>query len=132
MSLLCTLCELFFNISKIMNKNDFILILCALALCAGLLGFGHFSKKSGDTVTIMVNGKLYQTAELYTDAEILINDTNKVVIRNGEVYMEEATCPDQLCIKQGKIHDAGRDIICLPNHVVISINKKSAIDAISE
>ena len=132
MSLLCTLCELFFNISKFMNKNDFILILFVLALCAGLLAFFFFSEKSGDTVTIMVNGELYQTAELYTDAEISVNGTNTVVIHDGEVYMESADCPDQLCVKQGKIHDAGRDIVCLPNRVVVSVSKESTVDAISE
>lgn len=132
MSLLCTLCELFFNISKFMNKNDFILILCVLALCAGLFAFWHFSEKSGDIVTIMVNGELYQTAELYTDAEISVNGTNTVVIHDGEVYMESADCPDQLCVKQGKIHDAGRDIVCLPNRVVVSVSKESTVDAISE
>ncbi len=132
MSLLCTLCELFFNISKFMNKNDFILILFVLALCAGLLAFWRFSEKSGDTVTIMVNGELYQTAELYTDAEISVNGTNTVVIHDGEVYMESADCPDQLCVKQGKIHDAGRDIVCLPNRVVVSVSKESTVDAISE
>ena len=132
MSLLCTLCELFFNISKFMNKNDFILILFVLALCAGLLAFWRFSEKNGDTVTIMVNGELYQTAELYTDAEISVNGTNTVVIHDGEVYMESADCPDQLCVKQGKIHDAGRDIVCLPNRVVVSVSKESTVDAISE
>lgn len=115
-----------------MNKNDFMLILCVLALCAGLLAFWHFSEKSGDIVTIMVNGELYQTAELYTDAEISVNGTNTVVIHDGEVYMESADCPDQLCVKQGKIHDAGRDIVCLPNRVVVSVSKESTVDAISE
>ncbi|HIU48220.1 MAG TPA: NusG domain II-containing protein, partial [Candidatus Avimonoglobus intestinipullorum] len=78
------------------------------------------------------NGELYQTAELYTDAEISVNGTNTVVIHDGEVYMESADCPDQLCVKQGKIHDAGRDIVCLPNRVVVSVSKESTVDAISE
>ena len=44
-------------------------------------------------------------------------------IKNHEVYMIEATCPDKLCIKQGHIEKKGATIVCLPHHLVIEIKE---------
>ncbi|HBE87040.1 MAG TPA: hypothetical protein DDW53_19330, partial [Lachnoclostridium sp.] len=33
----------------------------------------------------------------------------------------EASCPDKVCVRTGKIHRSGELIVCLPNRVVITI-----------
>ena len=35
--------------------------------------------------------------------------------------MIKATCPDHLCIKQGKINKKGATIVCLPHHLVVEV-----------
>ena len=50
---------------------------------------------------------------------IAIGDTNVCEIKNGEVKMTEANCPDHLCMKQPAVGSAGGYIVCLPNKVVI-------------
>ena len=53
------------------------------------------------------------------DQVIAIGDTNVCEIKNGEVKMTEANCPDHLCMKQPAVGSAGGYIVCLPNKVVI-------------
>ena len=113
-----------------MKKKDFIFILAVLFAFAVSVLVINMVKKDGDTVKITVEGKLFCEAPLSKDCEIPINDTNIAVIENGSVYMKYATCPDKLCMHQGKIHDSSKKIICLPNKVVIEVTKKSEIDTV--
>ena len=53
---------------------------------------------------------------------------NKIVIENGYCYMEEAECPDHLCIKQGKVNKSGQTIVCLPNRVVVTVVDSDSSD----
>ena len=53
------------------------------------------------------------------DQVIAIGDTNVCEIKDGEVKMTEADCPDHLCMKQPAVGSAGGYIVCLPNKVVI-------------
>ena len=71
------------------------------------------------TIQITVNGELYGTYSLAEDQVIRIGDTNVCEIKNGQVKMTEADCPDHLCIKQPAVGSAGGYIVCLPNRVVI-------------
>lgn len=54
---------------------------------------------------------------------IKINDTNVCEIKNGEVRMTDADCPDHLCMKQKAVDSTGGTIVCLPNKVVIEGEK---------
>ena len=45
-----------------------------------------------------------------------------LVIDNGEAYMEEADCPNRICVHHSAISHTGEAIICLPNRVVIEID----------
>ena len=40
-------------------------------------------------------------------------------VKNGEVKMTDADCPDHLCMKQPAVGSSGGFIVCLPNKVVI-------------
>lgn len=43
---------------------------------------------------------------------------NVVEVYGGEVFVAEADCPDQTCVKMGKL-DSGLPIVCLPHKLVI-------------
>lgn len=111
-----------------MKKNDFILV--GIVLAISLIVFALIPKESANIARIMVDGKLYSTVSLDTDVKIEINDTNIAVVSGGEIYMESATCPDKLCINQGRISDSSKKIVCLPNKVIIEALKESSIDAV--
>lgn len=92
----------------------------------------------GEVAVITVDGDVFGTYSLDEPQTISITDengevTNTAVISDGEIYMDDADCPDKLCVKQGTIHGAGRSIICLPNRVVISVEGGgSDYDSIAE
>ena len=113
-----------------MKKRDFIFILLVLLVFAVSFPIIKNNAKGGNTVRITVNGKVFAEKPLLQNCEIQINDTNTAVIENGTVYMKYASCPDKLCMHQGKVRDSSKKIICLPNRVVIEVIKKSEIDTV--
>jgi hypothetical protein len=44
-------------------------------------------------------------------------------IEGRGVHMISSPCPDKICIKQGFINKAGESIVCLPNRVIITLEK---------
>lgn len=46
-----------------------------------------------------------------------------IVIENKKVWVEENECPNHDCIKEGKKSKVGDVIVCLPNKVVIKVEK---------
>ena len=96
------------------------ILVFALILWAGMYFFrkGHYG-----TIRITVNGEEYGTYSLARNQVIPIGDTNICEIKNGQVKMIEADCPDHLCMKQKAIDSAGGTIVCLPNKVVIEGEK---------
>lgn len=108
-----------------MKKRDFILIgvVSGLALLLWMIPrvLGFFSTQGEAQVRITVEGELYGTYGLKEEQTISINGSNVCQIKDGEVCMAEADCPDKLCMHQGSIKIPGESIVCLPNRVVIEI-----------
>ena len=105
-----------------MKKNDW--ILAAAIFFVAVLTFGLQLLKTTDEyseVEIQVNGELYGRYRLEQDQEIDVNDKNKVLIKDGKVRMEDADCPDQICVSHRAISRDGESIICLPNQTVVTI-----------
>ena len=113
-----------------MKKADFMVLFGVLILGIFLLFASKLFKVQGDTVIITKNGEIFGEYPLSTDAEIPVGDGNTVKIEKGCAYMHSATCPDKLCIRQGKAQDSSKKIICLPNKVTIEVTKKSEIDKV--
>lgn len=44
-----------------------------------------------------------------------------LIIKEGEAYMQEADCPNQICVHHSPISHKGESIVCLPNRVIIEI-----------
>lgn len=113
--------------TKKLKKNDALLVGGLLVIClSAFLFFRVATASAGYTVTITVDGKKYGTYDLKEPREIPVVSegvtTNVVVIENGKAYMKEASCPDHLCMMQGKISHSNESIICLPNRVVVTVN----------
>ena len=113
-----------------MKKRDIVLLLSIIISGVAMIAYGKFTAQKGDTVIVTLDGSLYREYPLYEDAEIDIGGTNTAKIENGSVFMETASCPDKLCINQGKIIDSSKKIVCLPNRVTIEVTKKSEIDKV--
>lgn len=120
-----------------MKKADVRLILIVGVVCAALLIWRTLFLEEGVSVVVQVNGETYGTYSLNKNQTVSINDTNVLVIADGEAWMSEANCPDGLCVSQGHISTNGSMIVCLPNRVVVQVVDADAeddggVDAIAE
>ena len=110
-----------------MKKMDLILVLTVLVLAiGGLLVYNMLGQKEAGRVVVEVDGEVFGEYKLFENQEVLINETNILLIENGVVNMYEANCPDQICVKHVPISKNGETIVCLPNKVVVTV-KEAAI-----
>lgn len=115
-----------FNENKIITKRDLMLIIILLAVMIILILFMHLNKKTGYNVRISADGKTIKTLSLDKDEEYVFEGDkgyNVVVIKNNEVYVKEADCPDKICVDHKKISNIGETIICLPHKLVVEITR---------
>ena len=113
-----------------------ILIIAVLLCCAAIF----LPQKSGTMAHITLDGVLLyeidlekETAQRYIDIKaedgIILN---RICIEPGRIRVEEANCPDQVCVNQGWIKDSALPIVCLPNKLILEITGgESAADAIT-
>ncbi len=118
---------------KWLKKRDVILIVSLLIVGIIALVIWHFIYSvDGKYVTIEQRDNLIGIYPLNVDKEIEIEHrgevVNKIVIEDSYCYMEEAECPDHLCIKQGKVNKSGQTIVCLPNRVVVTVVDSDSSD----
>lgn len=104
-----------------MKKKDIMLVVGVLILVVLTLGIKDIYTKDAGKVVVTVDGKTYGTYDLDKDRVIEIDHHDTMIIRDKTVHMQDADCPDKLCIKQGEISKDGQKIVCLPNKIVVEI-----------
>ncbi len=105
-----------------MKKNDWILVAVILIIAGiGFLIYLNFGKKRAGLVKVTVAGELFGTYSLEKEQEIKINDTNYLIIKDGQADMVEANCPDQICVDHKSISKNKETIVCLPNKIIVEI-----------
>ena len=95
-------------------------LLAALVCCC----LWFLLRQDGGTVIVEQNGQETARYALSEDRTVRIEGEggyNLLVIEGGEVYLSEADCPTQLCMKTGKIRYAGQSIVCLPHKLAVRI-----------
>ena len=116
------------------RKRDFLLAAALLACGVILALVVSLTSSKGGSVIVRVDGEILARFSLAEDTEYLIQGagggTNQLIIQDGEAWVEEASCPDHLCMGMGKISRAGQSIICLPNKVVVEIEGQDSVDGI--
>lgn len=113
-------------------------------LLAGLLLWQSQRAPAGTIANIYQNGVCIRSIDLtqVTQQEtILISDEsgeNTILVEPGRICIQEADCPDQVCVSTGWISDSAKPIVCLPHKLVIRIEDQSgaaddlAIDTVSQ
>lgn len=118
------------------HKNDILLIAIVLVLALGVWVFTVLTQEAGGEAVVRINGEEIMRLPLSRDAEIVLGEgehTNLLLIENGEACVIQASCPDHVCINQGRIGFEGQSIVCLPNKLVVSIEggAEAEIDGIA-
>ena len=109
-----------------MKKKDIIIIALALLAALALYLVSQVSLGAeASVVVVTVDGKevLRKPLAMENRYEIAQDDGSLNVIRveDGAVFMEEANCRDGLCIRQGKMRNGAKTIVCLPHKVVVQL-----------
>lgn len=117
-----------------LKKGDFFILLCIIVLLTLLICMIS-DREHANRVQITVQGEtkifdLFDEKELYVVNGKLVSEnegqaaSNVVVIADGKVYMNSATCKDQVCVKHKPIYKDGEMIICLPNQVFVEVDSE--------
>jgi hypothetical protein len=115
-------------------KNDVIFIAVLLLVSVSLGLFVFLSGEEGDCVVVSVDKQEYGTYPLSQDARVEIRtgereqNLNVLVIKDGEAYVESASCPDGICSSHRPISREGESIACLPNRVIINVRAQKGDD----
>jgi len=82
-------------------------------------------REEGAQVVITWNGEVDGTYSLEEDRTFVFEGENGgynvVTIEDGFVFMEEANCPDQICVKHKPLNETADPIVCLPNSLVVKV-----------
>ncbi len=122
------------------KKGDIIIIfIFIIAIILFILFYNNTSNQK--KAVIKIDGKIYKEIILNNNKENkeYINFVNNkymtLVYDKSGIYVEDVTCPDKICQKQGKINNLNQQIICLPNKTIIYIENvdtnNSEIDAVA-
>jgi len=117
-----------------MKFKDLLLLIGILVVALiGMIGIQFLSVREAERIQVSVDGEVFGIYSLHEDQEIRINDTNYLLIKDGEADMIEADCPDQICVNQKKISKTGETIVCLPNKVIVEVKgaESGELDAVT-
>lgn len=105
-----------------------VLLAAVAALSGGAALFFYARTAAGTTAGVYLDGALLRRIDLAAVTEAYTFDvtgesgiTDTVEVSPGKIRVRKATCPDQVCVRQGWIGTSAAPIVCLPNGLVIQI-----------
>ena len=116
------------------TKADKWLIVCVLAgAVAGIVWEQFIPVSASQVAEIRVGGKFIQSVALkegyYREVRLDTGEKYNIVeFRDSQVRMKAANCSDQDCVRVGWIRQPPRQIVCLPNQVIISLAAADSSD----
>ena len=112
--------------------------LCALIFLGGIGGMiWNLTRSHGRQVEILQDGKILYTLDLAQAGDQTFTVTyggrsNEIEIRDHQIRVKAADCPDQICVHMDWLEAA--PIVCLPNRLSIQYadgESASGLDAVA-
>lgn len=108
------------------HKKDLLLIAVVLIIAAVGFGMNYLIQKApAAQLEISVDGEVLTIVDLDKNTELDIEGwnggSNHLVIQDGMAWVNNASCPDKVCVHQGKIALNRQMIVCLPNRMTATI-----------
>jgi hypothetical protein len=111
-----------------MKKTGFwIALIGVILVCSALPLLLLRGDGEGGQARILLHGEELRTVDLAdASSETFVvegeeGQRNVVAVEPGRIRVTEASCPDQVCVRQGWIRDGATPIVCLPHGLVIEI-----------
>lgn len=117
-----------------MKKGDIIVIFTLIVVfCLSFIYIINSFITTGDKyISVQVNGEEIKQITFGNEKKVYPIRTsfglNILEVDNESVRVIEASCPDKLDVKFGKINKVGQAIICMPNRLVIQIKSRKTND----
>ena len=106
-----------------MTRGDRLLIVALAVVCLLAWPIVAAARTSGESVEI--SGPAGMTVvSLSEDRTLHVSGRSgelTVVVEGGAVRVDEAECPDHVCVKTGAVSASGSLVACVPNEVVIRV-----------
>ena len=115
-------------------RIDIIVVASLLVLAITVLLVINLTKTKGSYAEVVVDGEVVGKYPLDEDGVYSLNGgTNTLTIKDRVAYMSYSDCPDHTCENTGKVKHVGQTIVCLPNHLTITIIGESndSVDFVS-
>lgn len=124
-----------------MKKGDILIVVLLILVALGGAGYVLINDMNQTDRYVVIT---HNQEELY---RIKINDQydevikyeagdelNEIHIKDGRIWIEYATCNNQVCVRSAAIERVGQSIVCLPHKLIVEIKGqgKSSVDIISE
>ncbi|MGI6001075.1 MAG: NusG domain II-containing protein [Candidatus Merdisoma sp.] len=120
-----------------MKQKIWLFVLCGILLLAGIVGsILVLQRPDTSQVEIIQDGTVLYSFDLDSEEDQVIEveyngQVNRIEIRDHQIHVLEADCPDQVCVNMGWLRSAA-PIVCLPNHLVIQFTEGSdSLDAVA-
>lgn len=117
-----------------MNRKDFLVFSIIFSIIFIAYLFSRVNNSRGEIVLIQVNGRDFLHLSVNQNRIIKVSGPlgiSIIEIEDGKVRMLSSPCPDKLCIKEGYINKPGQLIVCVPNKIVIKIEGRASLDALT-
>ena len=118
-----------------MKRVKCLILLILALLLAGIVGsVWVLQRPNTNIVEIVQDNEVLARFDLSQEQDRIIvvvyeGRSNRVEIKNHQIHIIEADCPDHTCIHMSWL-DSAAPIVCLPNHLVIQFSGQSEnIDA---
>jgi hypothetical protein len=123
---------------KLLKKWDIVLI-AALLLIGGVWALLRLLPQEARTVTVYVGGQIWEqrTVNKNTPMYTLTPPVMPAVTLNGAgtlIWFAAADCPNQLCVKSGKLGGIACAAACLPAQIAVVVEGADAgggLDAVT-
>ena len=121
------------KLKRFLRPADLIAVAAVLA-AAGLLAL--LGGTDGATAEIIVGRQTVETVDLTAVREpytIALDNGVTVAVEPGAISFCASGCPNQLCVRAGKLTKAGESAACLPNETLIRVTgrARNAPDALT-
>ncbi len=122
-----------------MKKKEIILMIIVLAMALSAMAVIHFMQSGqGAYVVVTMDNEEIGRYPLKEDGVYELTGYeeghNELHVEEGKAFISTATCPDKLCVKQREISHTGEMIVCLPNHIIVTIEggQGGELDGVAE
>lgn len=121
-----------------MKRGDYKIIIIILALVMGAYGYVFYTGMSTDDkiLTITQDQEVlyeFKIDDSYRNMIKIESDSqyNVIYIQDGEVWVEESNCLNQVCVDHSHVSKIGEMIVCIPHKLILEIKgDKNDLDII--